>query len=307
MRRYYRRRRSYSMRSVRILFDIIIFLVLIGVFFSKKSDDDEANAENGTDSSYSFDLYENDSELETAEMSVIEADEPESSSEEESSDDTEAYPDLTPVQTDSPVDAYYADVPRPDFSWKDAPKYSGDPSAVINGGVPFLEGDEMEEISIWLTPLDKRDRCGACMMLAGPESMPTQERGSISGIKPSGWKQGKYSDLIEDQYLYNRCHLLMYALSGMNATEENLITGTRYMNATGMLEIESQIVDYIEATGHHVLYRVTPLFNKDELVARGVLMEALSLEDDDLSVCVYCYNVQPGIKIDYKTGANERA
>ena len=135
--------------------------------------------------------------------------------------------------------------------------------------------------------------------------MPTEKRGEIGSVHPSGWHTVKYDrSVIPDQYLYNRCHLIAYQLSGENANERNLITGTRYMNVQGMLPFEEQVGDYVRQTGNHVMYRVTPVFKGTELVARGVLMEAESVEDRGrgVSFCVYVYNVQPGIQIDYQTG-----
>ena len=136
------------------------------------------------------------------------------------------------------------------------------------------------------------------------ELMPTEERGEIGMIKPSGWHTVKYDDIIEDRYLYNRCHLIAYSLTGENANEKNLITGTRFMNVNGMLPFEIQVANYIRDTNNHVLYRVTPVFNGKELVARGVIIEAWSVEDNGRGICfnIFCYNNQPGIKIDYTTG-----
>ena len=138
--------------------------------------------------------------------------------------------------------------------------------------------------------------------------MPTEERGTIGQVKPSGWHTVRYDDLVDGKYLYNRCHLIGYQLSGENANEQNLITGTRYMNTEGMLPFENQVADYVRQTGGRVLYRVTPDFRGSELVARGVRMEALSVEDGGAGVCfhVYVYNVQPGITIDYLTGESRR-
>ncbi len=229
----------------------------------------------------------------------------ESSSEvpEESSEEAPAR-DLIPVQTDSPVDAYYTDVPRPDITLEQIPAYNGSIDITLNDDKPFLEGDEMEEVQILLTPLDALGRAGCVMMLAGPETLPTAKRRSISSIHPSGFVQAEYPELINESggKLYQRAHMLMFAFSGLNATEENLITGTHMMNAIGMQGDETSVLEYIRNTGHHVLYRCTPFFAEDELVARGVLVEALSLEDDVISFCTYCYNVEPGVEIDYKTG-----
>lgn len=141
-------------------------------------------------------------------------------------------------------------------------------------------------------------------MLASEETMPTEDRGDIGDVKPSGWHTVRYNGVVDGNYLYNRCHLLGFQLSGENANERNLITGTRYMNTEGMLPFENRIADYIDATNNHVLLRVTPIFDGENLVASGVQMEALSIEDKGNGICfnVYCYNVQPQIEIDYATG-----
>lgn len=151
--------------------------------------------------------------------------------------------------------------------------------------------------------LDSSGRCGSAFALIGPESMPTIQRGAIGDVRPSGWKIAKY-DWVEGKYLYNRCHLIAYQLTGQNANPLNLITGTRYLNVEGMEPLEDRVASYLRRTGNHVLYRVTPVFSGNELVARGVLMEARSVEDDGagLEFCCWCYNVQPGVTIDYATG-----
>ena len=142
----------------------------------------------------------------------------------------------------------------------------------------------------------------------GLDLMPTEERGSIGSVKPTGWQTAKY-DFVDGKYLYNRCHLIGYQLTAENANKQNLITGTRYLNVTGMLPFENLVADYIHETGNHVLYRVTPIFGGTDLLASGVLMEAWSVEDDGDGVCfnVYCYNVQPGVVIDYSDGSNHAA
>lgn len=139
--------------------------------------------------------------------------------------------------------------------------------------------------------------------------MPTEERGKIGQVKPSGWQTVKYPGIVEGNYLYNRCHLIAFCLAGENANEKNLITGTRYMNAEGMLPFEEMVANYVDETNHHVLYRVTPVFEGDNLVASGVEMEAYSVEDNGEGICfhVYVYNVQPGIEIDYATGDNKKS
>ena len=141
------------------------------------------------------------------------------------------------------------------------------------------------------------------MACLGQELMPTEDRGAIGMIKPSGWHTVKY-DFVDGKYLYNRCHLIGFQLAGENANEQNLITGTRYMNTEGMLPFENMVADYITETGNHVLYRVTPVYDGDNLLARGVQIEALSMEDNGKGICfnVYCYNAQPGVTINYATG-----
>lgn len=187
------------------------------------------------------------------------------------------------------------------------PAYSGEPYAVINNDIPYFTNEEMTtEGYVFLSELDDLGRCGYGMMCAGKETMPIDERGEIGMIKPTGWVQEKYPDVIKESpsYLYNRAHILMWALSGVNADERGLITGTRYLNIEGMFPNEETIVDYIEESGEHVMYRVTPFFTGDNLLADGVLMEAKSVESDGIQFCRYAYNVQPGITIDYATGAS---
>ena len=174
----------------------------------------------------------------------------------------------------------------------------------LNGGRPdFTEADMTTEAFETYQELDALGRCGVAYANVCRELMPTEERGEIGQVKPSGWHTVKY-DIVEGKYLYNRCHLIGYQLSGENANEKNLITGTRYLNTEGMLYFENLVADYVEETGNHVLYRVTPVFEGENLVAGGVTIEAYSVEDDGegLQFYVYCYNVQPGIMIDYATG-----
>lgn len=184
------------------------------------------------------------------------------------------------------------------------PDYSGEPYIVINDNVPNLSISDAEEGSFeQYSSLDELGRCGTAYANIGIDLMPTEERGSIGSVKPSGWHTVKY-DNVDGKYLYNRCHLIGYQLSGENANSENLITGTRYLNIEGMLPFENMVTDYIKETGNHVLYRVTPIFKENNLIASGVHMEAVSAEDDGEGIMynVYCYNVQPGIVIDYATG-----
>lgn len=188
------------------------------------------------------------------------------------------------------------------YNLESIPEYTGEPYVVINENVPFFtESDFTEEAFESYSELDELGRCGAAFANVGKETMPTEERGQIGMIKPSGWQTVKY-DCVDGKYLYNRCHLIGYQLSAENANEKNLITGTRYLNVSGMLPFENKVADYIKETGNHVLYRVTPIYQDKNLVASGVLMEAQSVEDDTVKFCVYCYNVQPNVQIDYATG-----
>ena len=196
--------------------------------------------------------------------------------------------------------------PAPSFDLEDIPEFSGEPYVVLEDNRPnFPEEEWSAEPFEEYSPLDSLGRCGPAYACVGLETMPTEERGSIGQVKPSGWKTAKY-DNVDGKYLYNRCHLLGFQLTGENANEENLITGTRYLNIEGMLPFENLVADYVKETSNHVLYRVTPLYEGDNLVASGVLMEAGSVEDEREGICfnVYVYNVQPGIGIDYATGAS---
>ncbi|MGN0819230.1 MAG: DNA/RNA non-specific endonuclease [Christensenellaceae bacterium] len=184
------------------------------------------------------------------------------------------------------------------------PEFSNSPYVIINNNQPYFTQSEITSSSYeYYSPLDGLGRCGVTHACIGTDIMPTEERGEIGMIKPSGWQTVKY-DIVSGKYLYNRCHLIGFQLAGENANERNLITGTRYLNVEGMLPFENMVADYVKETENHVLYRVTPIFKNDELVARGVLMEALSVEDNGKAICfnVYCYNNQPGVVIDYKTG-----
>lgn len=195
---------------------------------------------------------------------------------------------------------------QPSFSLEDIPEFSGEPYVVLEDNQPAFTQEDLTAGSFEeYTPLDVLGRCGAAFAMVGLDTMPTRDRESISQVKPSGWQTAEYdTDLVDGGYLYNRCHLIGFQLTGENANEENLITGTRYLNVEGMLPFENLVADYVKETGNHVLYRATPVFSGTELVARGVELEALSVEDSGDGVCfhVYCYNNQPGITIDYATG-----
>lgn len=187
---------------------------------------------------------------------------------------------------------------------EDIPEYEGEPYVVLNDNEPEFSEEEIESRSYEeYSELDELGRCGAAVANIGQDLMPTEERGAIGQVKPTGWHTIKY-DNIDGKYLYNRCHLIGYQLTAENANEENLITGTRYMNVEGMLPFENMVADYIKETDNHVLYKVIPVFEEENLVASGVQMEAYSVEDEgeDISFNVFVYNVQPGIEIDYETG-----
>lgn len=184
------------------------------------------------------------------------------------------------------------------------PDYGGEAYVPLNDNVPDFDPDDLPPRSFEeYSELDALGRCGVAFANVGLDLMPTEKRGSIGQVKPSGWKTVQY-DIVDGKYLYNRCHLIGYQLTAENANKQNLITGTRYLNVQGMLPFENLVADYIKETGNHVLYRVTPIFEGDNLVADGVQIEAMSVEDKGEGVLfnVYCYNVQPGIVIDYATG-----
>ena len=193
-----------------------------------------------------------------------------------------------------------------DFKFEDIPEYNGQPSIEVNNNVPYFDiPNSTSEIEPYeeYGELDSLRRCTGCDVLISKENMPKEKRGYIGQIRPSGWHTVKYPGVIKDLYLYNRCHLIMYALTGQNANKNNLITGTRYLNTEGMLPLEESVTDYLRRTNNHVRYRVTPIFKDNELVARGVLMECMSVEDKgNFHFCRYVYNVQPNVKIDYSTG-----
>lgn len=189
---------------------------------------------------------------------------------------------------------------------EDVPKYRGIPYVEINDNKPSFSDKDKDRVEEY-SKLDKLGRCGPAFANVGKELMPTSPRESIRDVRPSGWHTVKYDGIIEDRYLYNRCHLIAFMLAGENANERNLITGTRYFNVEGMLPFENQVADYVKSTGNHVLYRVRPIFKGNDLVARGVQMEAKSVEDGGkgISFNVYCYNIQPGIRINYIDGSSQ--
>ena len=187
-----------------------------------------------------------------------------------------------------------------------ASNYDGEPCICVNNNIPFFIGNDITSVSFEkYSELDSLGRCGTAFACIGKDIMPTEERGEIGRVKPSGWHTVKYNDLVDGNYLYNRCHLIAFCLAGENANEKNLITGTRYLNIEGMLPYEIKVCNYVERTGNHVLYRVTPVLTGDNLICEGV--EGMSVEDNEICFCVFCYNVQPGIQIDYATGESRIA
>lgn len=207
-------------------------------------------------------------------------------------------PVLTPDGTEMPA------LTTPDFDLNAVPEYTGTPYAIVNGNVPsFTSAQCTTESYEFYSELDNLGRCGLTVSCIGKDLMPTEDRGAIGSVKPSGWQSVRY-DIVDGKYLYNRCHLIGFQLTGENANRQNLITGTRYMNVDGMLPFENMVADYIKETENHVMFRVIPIYVGNELVARGVWMEAYSVEDmgDGISFSVFVYNVQPGITINYATG-----
>ena len=235
--------------------------------------------------------------LEASETAVSE---PESGQPQENASDTQESQQVTSA-TDVPTGEGTSA-----FSLREIPAYSGTPYTEVNGNQPYFTEEELTTQSFeTYSELDSLGRCGVAYANVGQDLMPTEPRGEIGAVKPTGWHLVKY-DNVDGKYLYNRCHLIAYMLAAENANPQNLITGTRYLNVQGMLPFETKVCDYVKNTGNHVLYRVTPIFDGDNLLANGVLMEAYSVEDagEGISFCVFAYNVQPGIGIDYATGDN---
>ena len=252
--------------------------------------------------------YEYDSNSSTI-SSTSETSNPSSTSEDSKSEQSSQLSDTSSTQTQKPssVGSGTATAVKP----SSIPKYSGEAFVVVNNNQPNFSASELTTTGYEkYSSRDSLGRCGVAIASCGKEIMPRpdEKRGSISSITPTGWIQKSYSG-ISGGYLWNRCHLIGWQLSAENANRENLITGTRYMNINGMLPFENMVADYIKETGNHVAYRITPIFEGNNLVCSGVQMEAYSVEDDGDGICfnVYCYNVQPDIIIDYATGASRLA
>lgn len=219
-------------------------------------------------------------------------------------------PDATTVPTSTPEPTVEPSLSAPAVDFAAIPQYAQNAYVEVNGNNPYFTDDQIAVASQsyeLYSDLDDLGRCGTAMASISTDTMPTEDRGDISEVKPTGWVNVQY-DNVDGGWLYNRCHLIGYQLTAENANEENLITGTRYFNTEGMLLFENMVADYVKETGNHVLYRVTPYFDGNNLVASGVLMEGYSVEDqgDGIKFCDYVYNVQPGIEIDYSTGNSQK-
>lgn len=204
-------------------------------------------------------------------------------------------------------DVFFQETQIESVSLDEIPEYDGQPYVIIDDNIPeFSEEDMVTRGFEEYSNFDFLGRCGVAYANVGQDTMPTEKRGDISNVYPSGWENEEYDFITDGGYVYNRCHLIGYQLAGENDNEKNLITGTRYMNVEGMLPFENEVAEYVEETDNHVLMRVTPIYDGTSLVASGVQMEAKSVEDDGEGVQfnVYCYNVQPGVEIDYATGNN---
>lgn len=255
----------------------------------------------------------NDTQAETTEELTSESDKTEEKTSEENATEESSEETTENVNTNEYKEANSDDKSEADSADNSVcyPAYIGDAYVELNDNIPLFSDEEKKLTTAFeeYSDLDKLGRCGVAFANICPELMPTEERGEIGSVKPSGWHTVKYPEIIEDNYLYNRSHLIAYSLAGENANEKNLITGTRYLNQETMQIFELSVLDYVRDSGNHVLYRVTPVFEADNLLASGVQMEAWSVEDSGKGICfnVYCYNVQPGIYINYSTGESKVA
>lgn len=214
----------------------------------------------------------------------------------------------TPPDIESSSQTETSSTSLSEISIDDIPDFSGEPYVILNNNKPLFQEKEITNQAFeHYSELDELGRCGVAFACLGKETMPTEDRESIGQVKPSGWQTVKY-DCVSGKYLYNRCHLIGFQLSGENANKQNLVTGTRFLNTEGMLPFENMVADYISETGNHVMYRVTPIFKDNELVCRGITIEAYSVEDngEGIEFYVYTYNNQPQIEINYQTGKSKQ-
>ena len=263
---------------------------------------------NGSDRDIAFEETQQEESAEGSDSSTSENGE--SASDPESGKDDSVSDKAQPSQPEQNANENSLSAEAPAFSLSSIAEYTDKPYVAVNGNVPYFTESELTDQSYeYYSDLDALGRCGTACASIGQDLMPTESRGSIGMVKPIGWHTVRYDDLVDGKYLYNRCHLIGYQLTGENANTKNLITGTRYLNIEGMLPFENMVADYIQETNNHVLYRVTPIFEGNNLLANGVLMEGYSVEDKGagVSYCVFAYNVQPGIEIDYATGESKLA
>ncbi len=275
---------------------------------SSSSDSSSENSENASsEDDYSQGVTTEDASSEDAsseDASSEDASSEDASSEDASSEDASSEDDSS---NDNTASAGVGDKNAATANLSSIPEYSGDNYVVINKNQPYFSAKELSTTGFEIYgDLDSLGRCTYAIASCGPDTLPTEDRGSISSVKPTGWVQAQYS-CIKTSDLYNRSHLIAWSLTGENANKQNLVTGTAHLNQTVMTEFEDMILDYIKETGNHVAYRVTPLFSGNELVCRGIQMEAYSVEDNGDGICfnIFAYNVQPGVIIDYATGKSQ--
>lgn len=264
--------------------------------------------QNGSNRDIAFEETQQEEQAKSSDTTTSENGEPASDS--ESGKDNSVSGKAQPSQPEQSANENNLSSEAPVFSLSSIAEYTDKPYVAVNGNVPYFTESELTDQSYeYYSDLDVLGRCGTACASIGQELMPTEPRGSIGMVKPTGWHTVRYDELVDGKYLYNRCHLIGYQLTGENANTKNLITGTRYLNIDGMLPFENMVADYVKETGNHVMYRVTPVFEGDNLLANGVLMEGYSVEDNGAGICycVYAYNVQPGVEIDYATGDSQRA
>jgi len=290
-------------RTISIFLSLVLCLSLLSACGSTT----DAPA-NGSNRDIAFEETRQEVQAEGSDSTTSENED--SASDAESGKNDSASDKAQPSQPERNADENSLSAEAPDFSLSSIAEYTDKPYIAVNGNVPYFTESELTDQSYeYYSDLDALGRCGTACASIGQDLMPTESRGAIGMVKPTGWHTVRYDDLVDGKYLYNRCHLIGYQLTGENANTKNLITGTRYLNIEGMLPFENMVADYVKETGNHVMYRVTPIFEGDNLLANGVLMEGYSVEDKGagVSYCVFAYNVQPGIEIDYATGESKLA
>ena len=296
------RKEKQQKKSLGILVALLA-LCFIFVGIGAMTEDDKSTANTQASISSSVDeTQESATPIEAGEPEGTEKETEEPNTPEPIKETTAAATETEPLQTSEPEVLFTPAEAAVDLS--SIPAFSGAAYIAINDNIPGFSLADITTASFeTYSSLDSLGRCGVAYSNIGTDLMPTEERGAIGQVKPSGWHTVKY-DCVNGKYLYNRCHLIGYQLTAENANTKNLITGTRYLNMEGMLPFENMVADYIKETGNHVLYRVTPIFEGENLVASGVQMEAMSVEDngDGILFNVYCYNAQPGVGIDYSSG-----